>query len=226
MKRHLKRHHAPKTWPILRKEAVFITRPYPSGHGFALSVPLSVVLRDMLGICQTAAEGKRLMQHEEVLIDGKPQKDVKANLGLFDVLSFPKDGTSRRLSLDDQGRLALVDIPNSEDKCKPCRIVKKTLVKGKMQLGLHDGRTLFHDGPCKVGDSLIVEIPSGKPVKRLELKENASIFLIKGKYKGVIGTLKSRESGKIVFTDGKRTLETHHDYALVVGEEKPEVKIK
>ena len=59
MTQDLKRLNAPKSWPVPRKSNVWVTSPNPGPHSLDGCMPLSVVLRDMLKVVDTAAEAKK-----------------------------------------------------------------------------------------------------------------------------------------------------------------------
>ena len=58
---HLKRLVAPKTWPIKRKGAIFVTRQNSRAKS-SYSMPLAVVLRDLLKVAEKSREVKRMLQ--------------------------------------------------------------------------------------------------------------------------------------------------------------------
>ena len=59
-KNHLKIQKVPDTWPIKRKDTVFVTRPNPGAHNMNLSVPINVLLRNVLGKAKTTKEVKKI----------------------------------------------------------------------------------------------------------------------------------------------------------------------
>ena len=63
MTQDLKRLNAPKSWPVPRKSNVWVTSPNPGPHSLDGCMPLSVVLRDMLKVVDTAAEAKKVLWH-------------------------------------------------------------------------------------------------------------------------------------------------------------------
>ena len=72
---HLKRLVASKTWPIRRKETAYTTRPSPGPHKASVSLPLNVVMRDLLKITASTKETKKVLNSGEILIDHKVRKD-------------------------------------------------------------------------------------------------------------------------------------------------------
>ena len=159
MSNELRRLTAPRSWPIKRKAHHWVTKPSPGAHSIEDSVPVTVVVRDLLKICDTAAEVKRILSNRDMLVDGKVVRDVKKGIGLMDVVSFPKSNAHYRMVVNVRGKLTLVPIPEDKANWKLCRIDNKTTVKGgKTQLNLHDGRNILVEGDgYKTGDVLKIE---------------------------------------------------------------------
>ncbi|MEM3973016.1 MAG: S4 domain-containing protein, partial [Ignisphaera sp.] len=87
--KHLKRLAAPWFWPILRKEYKWVVKPSPGPHPIDRSLPLLVVIRDVLGLAETAREAKRIIFDGKVYIDGVVRKDYKFPVGVMDTISIP-----------------------------------------------------------------------------------------------------------------------------------------
>ena len=51
---HLKRLAMPRSWPLPRKTTVWVTRPTPGAHALELCMPVTLVIRDVLGLAKTA----------------------------------------------------------------------------------------------------------------------------------------------------------------------------
>ncbi|MBU4143204.1 30S ribosomal protein S4e, partial [Patescibacteria group bacterium] len=85
MSKHLKRYFAPKTWKIKRKGISFITKPSPGTHKISMSMPLNVILRDVLGYANSNREVKFLLGNKDIAVDGIQRKDYRFPVGLFDV---------------------------------------------------------------------------------------------------------------------------------------------
>ncbi len=107
-------------------------------------MPIMIVIRDMLGLCDNASEGVKILSGRDVLVDGRVVTDPKFPVGLMDVVSIPKINQHYRMVLDRNGKLRLVTVPEGKEKWKLCRIEDKTTVTGgKTQLNLHDGRNVL-----------------------------------------------------------------------------------
>ena len=86
---HMKRVTSPKFWRAGRKNKVWIFTPRPGPHPKRFSFPLSVLLRDVLGLVSDAREARAAIKSKEVLIDGVPRRDTNFPVGLMDVISIP-----------------------------------------------------------------------------------------------------------------------------------------
>ncbi|MBS3132295.1 30S ribosomal protein S4e [Candidatus Woesearchaeota archaeon] len=226
MSRHLKRYNAPKSWAIKRKERKYIMRLSPGPHNKKMSVPLNIVLRDMLSLSDTKKETKRILYANEVLIDGVRRKDEKFPVGLFDVVDLKGSGKAYRVTLDGNGMIKLVEA--KDPKVKPLKIISKSLAKGgRVQLGFHDGKTILTDGrKYRVGDSVLAELPEMSIKKSLELEKGASIFLIGGKNIGVVGKVKDIAGRRIMYESNGQTYQTLRSYAFVIGGDKPSIALE
>lgn len=216
MKGYLKRNYAPATWLIKRKENQLIIKPNPGAHSMEFGLALNVVLKD-LGFGKTARDVRNILNKKEVLVDGKRRKDPKYTIGIMDVLSIPEIKKSYRVLLNKKGKLFMKEISEEESKIKISKVVGKTVrAKGKIQFSLHDGKNILMDLKAKVGDSLVLELPSFKVKEVLELKKGAQIYLLKGNYAGSQGVLQEMEGSKIIYEKGKEKIETLKKYAVVI----------
>ena len=74
---HMKRVTSPKFWKAGRKNKVWIFTPRPGPHGKTSCFPLSVLLRDVLGLVSDAREARAVIKNRDVLVDGIPRTDKK-----------------------------------------------------------------------------------------------------------------------------------------------------
>ena len=182
---HLKRLAMPRSWPISRKTNVWVTRPTPGAHSLEMCMPISVVLRDVLGMANTTREVRFILHNELAKIDGRVVKDTRRGVGLMDVLTLGDEHF--RCVLDHNGRLRYRPISASEATSKVCRIEGKTTVKGgKTQLNLHDGRNLLVDDPTQynTGDSLKISLPEQTIEEHIRFGEGTRCYLVGGTHVG------------------------------------------
>lgn len=230
MKKHLKRLAAPRSWAISRKKHKWVARPRPGPHGIGKSIPLQIVLRDMLRYCDSTREARRLVSSRLILVDGKPVRDLKRGMGLMDVLSLKQKKEHFRMLIDTKGRLQLVKVDAKQAKWKLARIEGKTTVKGgKVQINLLDGRNILLDkNTYKTGDVLKISIPSQKITDHYELTKGNIALLIGGKHVGELARLEKYEKSRnpreneVVFEEGFST--SLHN-VFVIGKKSPEIKI-
>lgn len=227
-KNHLKRLAAPKTWDIKRKGIKFVTKPSPGPHSLEEGIPFSVLLRDILKNADTLREIKKILHMNEIKIDGKIRKDFRYPIGLFDTIEFKNINEYFRVILSRKGKIELVKIKKEEVQLKPCKIIGKTTVNGKLQLNLYDGKNiLVHNSTYKVGDTLLLELPEQKISKHLKLDKKSIIFLTGGKHIGEIGNVEDIAESKIIYKDKEGNLiETSKKYAFVVGDVKPLITLE
>ena len=106
MKNHLKRIASPRTWLINRKQNKFTVRPKPGAHSLEQGLALGIVVRDLLKLASTMMEVKKLLNDQEILVDGKRRKDYRFITGLFDVITIPVLKKSFRVLLDAKGHVS------------------------------------------------------------------------------------------------------------------------
>ena len=188
---HLKRLAMPRSWPLPRKTSVWVTRPSPGAHSLEHCMPVSLVIRDVLGLAKTSREVRFILHNELAKIDGRVVKDTRRGVGLMDVLSLGDE--HYRCILDHNGRLRYRTISADEAGWKICRIEGKTTIKGgQTQLNLHDGRNLIVDDPSQynTGDSLKLGLPEQSIVEHIRFGEGTRCYLIGGGHVGSTADVK------------------------------------
>lgn len=226
-KKHLKRLNAPRSWRIKRKGITFVTRTAPGPHKIGTSMPLNVILRDLLKYANTTREVRIILQNKNVLVNGVRRKDIKFPVGLFDVMEIRETKEYFRVILDEKGKINLIKTDKSDAEVRPCKIKGKTKVRGKVQLNLFDGSNiLVGKDDYKTVDTLLVGIPKKDIKKRIKFEKKALIYLIGGKHIAEIGTIEDIKQNKVMCRIGSSVFETSKDYAFVIGEDKPSIKVK
>jgi small subunit ribosomal protein S4e len=188
--RHLKRHQAPAFWSIHRKEAVWAIKSSPGPHSFNTTMPLTVVIRDVLKIATTAREAKMIVKQGKVKVDGKIRLNERFPVGLMDVISMPDASVNYRVLPQRGGRWSLHQIKGDETSVKLVRIIGKTTLKeGISQLRLHDGRTMniAAETLYKVNDVLKIRVPSQEIIECITFKDQLSIIITGGRSQGETG---------------------------------------
>ena len=230
MSKMMKRLTAPRSWPVTRKTNVFVTKPTPGPHAVEGGIPLTVVLRDMLDICDTSREARRIVGQRDVLVDGRVVRDEKVPVGLMDVVSLPRMGVEYRMMLNDKGKLHLERLEEGESAWKLCRVEDKTTVsKGRTQLNLHDGRNIIVDDDVyRTGDVLKLSMPGQEVLESYGLEEGNVVLIVSGSHAGEMAVIDEyivtrRPTPNIVrFKDGRETVKGN---VFVIGSKTPEVKL-
>ncbi len=230
MKKHMKRLPAPRSWAIARKTEFWVSRPSPGPHAVDRCVPLGLILRDLLRVCDTAREARHILNLRRVLIDGRPVTDPKFPVGLMDVVSLEDMKAHYRMLVDRRGRMTLQTVEAPEAKWKLCRIENKTTVRGgKTQLNLHDGRNLLLAKDAhKTGTTLKLGVPDQKVLGHFDLADGATALITGGKHVGelahILAVQKTRNprANVVSFKEG---FSTDIDKVFVVGKEASEVKV-
>ena len=228
MSDHMKRLAMPKTWPIPKKVHLWATKQSAGAHPVEDSMPATLVLRDMLKVCDTASEAKKIVAARDLIVNGKAVKDAKAPIGIMDVVSLPKMGSNYRVLLTSKGKLTLVPISADDAKWILCRIENKTKVAGgKMQLNLSGGRNIVIDAnKYSTGDTLKLNLEDNSIMADYPLAKDAVVLVISGRHIGAIETVEkytvvNRPTENIVTF--KNDTETVKANIFVIGSGKSEL---
>ena len=241
-KEHLKRLVAPDFWPVFRKEYKWVVKPSPGPHPTERSLPLLIIIRDILKYARSGREARKLISEGHVKVDGRVRRDYKFPVGFMDVLEVIDTEEFFRVIPVPVKYMALIPIDREESRFKICRIENKVTVKGgHIQLNLNDGRNVLvrvsnplkpQEDTYKTMGSLKVSIPQQQVLKYYPLKEGATAIVIGGKNVGRVGRLVSVSEGvrhyrKLVsIRDFKgNTFYTTLDKVMVIGDEEPEITL-
>ena len=180
---YLKRKAMPRTWPIPRKGTAYVIKSSEK------TLPLIVILRDILKIVRTKKETKRIMNDNEAFVDGKARKEIGYSAGIFSIISLPRIKKFYRVEME-KDKLRVHEIKEADSNLKPCKIIGKKTLKGKtQQFNLNDGRNLLSNEKFKVNGSLLIRLKDNKITKHLPLEKGASVLVIGGKNMGSSGKI-------------------------------------
>ena len=238
---HIKRLAAPSFWPIHRKEKVWIVKPSPGPHPIDESIPLLIVVRDLLGLAKTSREASIIISEGKIKVDGRVRRDKRFPVGLMDVIEIPEIGKSFRVVPDSHNFLVLVKVGEEEKNFKLCRVENKVTIKGgRIQFNLHDGKNVILNGEeakkeWKVLDVLKIGFSDyNKVLQHLPFKEGMYAIITGGRNVGKHGIIKMIEKTEykprkyryVVIKDvNGEEYQTIPDYVFVVGEEKPLISL-
>ncbi len=191
---HVKRHAVPKTWPIQRKGTTFVVK---SGLSSTNSLPVLIIMRDLLGVAQNRKEVKRMIHMKSILLNGRQIRDEKEGVVLFDVITLVPSKKNYRLTILRNEKFNVEEIKESEAGTKVAKIINKRMLKGKkVQINLSDGRNILSDAKCKVDDSVLINLKSKKIEKCIPFDEKAEAMVFAGKHSGEKGKINSIDKEK------------------------------
>ena len=229
---HLKRLNAPRTLRLHRKEHTWTIRACPGPHGLKKSIPLGIIIRDYLSLCDTAREAKQILSNGEILVDGIVRKSMNFPTGLMDVLSIPIMKKQYRVIYNQRGKLTLVPISVADADWKLRRIENKTIVRGKkIQLNFHDGyNMLVEKDEYKTGDVLKIKFADTSIVDIYPRKKGAISLITGGNHVGELATIEDIEiiassSNNLAKMRGENPFTTIEPYVFPVGKTKPVIAI-
>ncbi len=233
MSKHLKRLATPWVWSIPKKNQIWAVKQSPGPHPIERSIPLLIMVRDMLGYCDTAREGRRIIGERNILIDQRIVTNYKMPIGFMDVISIPKAKENYRALFDMKGKLRPIRISKDRAFWKLVRVENITTIPGgRAQLNLHDGRNILTDKNDKkkyeTQDVLKIELPSQKILDSFGLEKGNVAMIIGGKHSGQIATIESYQIIKgpkpniVQFAEGFSTIK---DHVFVVGRKTPEITV-
>ncbi len=219
----------PKTWDIQRKTHKWAVKASPGPHSGLKSIPLLLVIRDVMKLANSSREAKKILHDGDVLVDGVVRRDYKFPVGVFDVITIPKIDLSYRVFLDGKQRLSLKKI--SDPEVKLCKITDKTILKGgNTQLNLHDGSNIISDEySYHSSDSVILSLPERKVVKHLTYKPGSLALVIGGAHSGELATIEDIRKTRGAMPNmtslySSYGFETIEDYVFVIGKGTPEIE--
>jgi len=237
---HFTRFEAPGFLAVNKKEYKWVVRPSPGPHRARFSVPLAVVLRDQLKVATSIKEVKAIVSQGKVLVDGRIRKDYRYPIGVMDVIAIPSASLYFRAMPHPTDYITLVKITSEDATYKLVKVANKTTLTGKMiQLNLDDGRNILVNEEkaksIRTRDTLKIELPSQNVIGHLEMKEGAYGIITGGKNVGAHGKISSIKKAQYkvdayslvtVENQAGYKYETNLKNVMVIGEEKPEIRLE
>jgi len=240
--RRLKALAAPRFWPILRKEYKWTVKPRPGPHPAARSLPLLLIVRNVLGYATTAREARKLISEGHFRVDGRVRKDYKYPVGFMDVLEIADTGEAYRFLPYPTKFFTLHKISGDEARVKPVRIENKTTVKGgHIQLNLHDGRNILVrvkdprkpvEDAYKTMGTLVITVPDQEIKGYYQFEEGSIAIVIGGRNVGRVGRIVGvqrgwgRKRSIVTLEDASGNMfQTSMDYVFVIGRESPSISL-
>ena len=216
-----------------RKKSIWRVSYKCGAHNKKQGLPLEFVIRDLLGYAKTMKEVKKVLQTEEIKINGLVRKEIKFTAGLFDIIDVIPKKERYVILFDKKGRAKLKQIPITEQLTKLSKVLdKKVIAKGKIQLRTNDGRTIILDKTeIKNGDTVQLILPTQEIKKKIEFKENNLVYIMGGKHIGETAIVQKISPGTVkgpALVDLKseeKEFQTLSSYVFIIGEKKSEIEL-
>ena len=228
----LKRQMAPSFWKIERKRSKFVPKIHPGPHSRSTAYALGVVLRDVLKVCRTMQEAKKIVTGKKIKVDGRICSDINFGIGLMDVLEFVPTAEAFRFIPKDSGILDPVGISGEEKTSKIVKIKNKMMINGaKLQYGFHDGKTMITSEVMNVGDSCIISLPELKVMTHIKFEKGCSALITRGENAGIVGRVEDIRDGvfslpkRVLLSYGDRSVELPADIVIAIESEPPAIKV-
>jgi len=235
--RQLKREASPGFWPINRKEMTWAPRTRPGPHPRDNSLPLVLIVREILGHARTAREAIHIINTGKVKVDGVIRRNHRFAVGLMDVLQIEGTADAFRVLPKPNVGLTPTPIDQKEVSFKLCKIVGKMNISGgRTQLNFHDGRNMIvqsRDAKQKtgeeynVGGAIQLGLPGQKILSQVPFQNGAIGLVTDGQNQGLVGRIESinpgthaREKSVRIETAGG-SFETPAAYVIPVGTNTP-----
>src|SRR3989442_6428965 len=126
--RQLKREPSPGFWPLHRKEETGAPMTRPGPHAREKSLPLVLLLRDILGYAKTAHEAKRIIDSDHVRVDGAVRRDHRFPVALMDAVQIEWANKIFRALPKRGARLQLTTVTENQAEYKHCHAIGKSTV--------------------------------------------------------------------------------------------------
>lgn len=229
---HLKRHKAPTSWKIKRKNITFIAKPKSGSHKREYVVSLVVLLRDILNFAETSKEVKLILNDGQVLVNGKQVKDVRYPVGIFDVFEIKSIDKKYVVLFDEFGKIKLV---SQKDDLIYLKVSQKSILKNsQFQISFMNGFNILVEKKkfdlINVNDSVVFDFVKKQVVKILNLKKDCFVYFFNGKFTGCFGEVEgfvnyngvSKDVAEVKINGLKQS--TAKDYLFVLGNDKKDLK--
>lgn len=183
---HIKRNNMPKFWPIPRKGTKYLA---VASHDKTKSLPLIIVLRDILKIVENKKEAKKIINEKQIKINSKEIKDINYPICLFDILTLGNEKSYKTL-LSGKKKIFFEEVSGKDSEVKIFKVIDKKILDGKViQLNLMHGKNIISKEKVNTGDSIVFNFKENKIVKIIPLEKGKDAFVTEGKHAGHIGKI-------------------------------------
>ena len=206
-----------KFWPVPKKGTKYVA---VSLHNKNNSIPLSVIIRDILKLVKSVKELKKILNEKLIKINGKIIKDIKYPVELFDIINI----NGKNYKTNFNGKKMFFEEIKKDDGSKVLKIIgKKNLGNNKIQFNLMDGRNIISDEKANVNDSVVFDFNNKKIRKIVKMEKGNTAFVVSGKNSGMKGKIieiLNRDNKKLATVDAEKKITVWIKNIIVMENEK------
>ena len=195
---HLNRQNIGKFWPIPRKGTKYLA---VANYNKSDSIPLVVVVRDILKIVRNKKELQRLINEKRIEINHKEIKEANYPVSLFDVINLVDIKKNYRATFSENKKMIFEEISDKESESKIFKVLNKKILPGnRIQLNLMHGKNIISKEKVNTGDSLLLNLKNNSIIKIIKMEKGRNVFVIKGKHMGANGKMEDirKRGGKTI----------------------------
>jgi len=204
---HVNRQNIGKFWSVPRKGTKYLA---VASHNKSDSIPLVIILRDILKIIRNKKELKRLINEKKIQVNHKEIRNTNYPIGLFDVINFTEAKKNYQATFSEHKKMIFEEISDKESETKIFKIINKKILPGKkIQFNLMHGKNIISNEKVNTGDSVLLNLKDNKIAKIIPMEKGNNVFVIKGKHAGHKGKIEDimdrggKTIVKIISDEGK-----------------------
>ena len=224
---HVNRKNIGNFWPIPRTGTKYLA---VSTHNQTSSIPLIVIMRDILHLVQTKKELKKLLSEKQVMVNHNIIRETNYGVSLFDSINIPLIKKNYTASLNEHKKMIFNETSEKSCEKRVFKVIgKKKLAGNTMQINLLSGRNARTKEDVSVDDSILYNTKTNTVEKIIKMSASKKAYVIKGKHIGTSGTIESiiEQGGKklvIIKTHGQTPISVWIKNVIVMEEIKHETK--
>jgi small subunit ribosomal protein S4e len=184
---HLKRNKIGKFWAIPRKGTKYLAL---ASHNAKESIPLVIVMRDLLKLVRNKKELKRMLNEKAILINHKEIRETNYPVCLFDIITIPSTKKNFKATISKHKKMVFEEVLGKEAETKLYKVLNKKLLSVKIiQLNLSQGKNILSNEKINIGDSIVLNLKDNKILSIIPIEKGKIAFVLKGKHIGHSGKI-------------------------------------
>lgn len=184
---YIKRHNVGKFWPVTRKGTKYLA---VSRHNKKDSIPIIVVMRDILKLVRNKKELKKIISEKQVLVNNREVRDDNFPICLFDIISLPTLKKNYCSVFSPNKKIEFKEIEDKKSDRKVFKVINKKKIKGdKIQVNLTHGRNLITNEKLDIDDCIVFNFKKNKVEKIIKMKIGVRVYVVNGKHMGTTGKI-------------------------------------